>query len=165
MSTTSTSLVAVLAPALALPLSGAILSLSYSSTPLFLSLTRTASVSSSLREVRSLFSSGSHIFPQVASVSAALFSFLAYSLPEKRKAYGAAAALVASILPFTVLLMLPASNQRLIDLNDLAKKDKDAVEGKRGEVEGLLKTFGRLNAVRAVLVAAGGVVGLGAALS
>ncbi|GAA5833103.1 hypothetical protein JCM11251_006517 [Rhodosporidiobolus azoricus] len=159
-------LAAIAAPALALPLSGGILSLSYSSVPLFLALSRTASVSSSLREVRSLFSSGSHIFPQVASLSAFLFSYLAYFYPSKRKEYTVAASLVASILPFTTAVMLPASNQALIDLDELAKKgNKELVEGKRVEVEALLRRFGWLNAVRAVCVAAGGIVGLKAALA
>jgi hypothetical protein len=152
-------LAALLAPSIGLPLSGAILSLSYYSTPI-LRAANTQSTPLSLQQLRSLFSSGSHIFPQLASLSAAFFGYLAYSLPHQRSSYLLAAATVASILPFTVVVMLPASNQRLIDLDELAKKDKDAVKKRSGEVDAMLARFGKLNAVRAVLVAAGSVLGL-----
>lgn len=155
-----THLAALLAPSIGLPLSGAILSLSYYSTPTLRAINARASTPLSLHELRSLFSSGSHIFPQLATVSAALFSFLAYSLPAQRAAYALASASVAAILPFTMVVMLPASNQRLIDLDEVAKKDPDAVKRRSGEVDEMLARFAGLNAVRAVLVAGGSILGL-----
>ncbi|RYO74343.1 hypothetical protein DL764_010868 [Monosporascus ibericus] len=104
--------------------------------------------------------------------------------------YLAAAALSVAIAPFTVCVMLPTTNFALIRMNAEkggARSAGDGVAGKGGaseftglsrpqtrtqvstaeedeNVRRLLEKFGKLNLVRAVLLGAGGVLGLWTAL-
>ncbi|RYP13037.1 hypothetical protein DL767_010910 [Monosporascus sp. MG133] len=167
--------------------------------------------SRSLPSTRWLFSRGSHIFPQAASLAGAGFLYLAYAVLPPATAtaggdllslrhvrtngaavngYLAAAALSVAIAPFTVCVMLPATNSALIGINAEkggARSVEDSVAGKGGaseftdlsgpqtrirvstaeedeKVRRLLDMFGKLNLVRAVLLGAGGVLGLWTAL-
>ncbi|GAA5997129.1 DUF1772 domain-containing protein [Rhodotorula paludigena] len=160
----ASQLCTTLACSVTLATAGGIASLSYSSVPLLSSLAKRASVPDSLADLRALFSSGSHVFPQLASLAAAHFASSAYSssaASAARTGYSLAAGLTASILPFTVAVMLPAVNAKLIELDERVNKKKDAArEPSQDEVVTLLRKFGAYNAVRAALIGAGGVVGV-----
>lgn len=153
--------------AIALIEAGAIFSISYYATPILKSVSSQpkAPTSHALGQLRSLFSSGSHIFPQAASVSALGFAWLAYVVPQQRLGYGLAATAVAGIMPFTMLVMLPAANGRLIELDEKAKRDAREGEDRSREVDDLLARFGKLNGVRGMIMALGGLTGLWVALS
>ena len=113
-----------------------------------------------LLEVRKLFRSGAQIFPRLAYVGTACALWCAYNIPAKRSLYYVAAAGNLAIAPFTVAIMLPLANQRLIDLHEGAAKGE--FDGQKGlkEVDDLLKRFGMLNAWRAGLMAVGGLAAL-----
>ncbi|GAA5865975.1 hypothetical protein JCM8547_002901 [Rhodosporidiobolus lusitaniae] len=68
--------------------------------------------------------------------------------------------------PQNQLVMLPAVNQRLIDLDEVVKKQKDALEtpARKAEVDALYLNFAKYNPARAAMVFLGGVVGVRAAL-
>lgn len=178
--------------------------------------------SRSLPIIRWYFSRGSHTYPQVASVSAAGFAYLAYNaLPAgvslsqalgtlvspQSTAFGflLAGALSIGIAPVTALWMVPACNFPLIELNeklggsrseqsarvegssdgsaedsvngkgqasqftDLSgpqtKTKREATPAEEREVQELFEKFSRINYVRALLLGAGGIVGLVTALA
>ena len=128
--------------------SGGIMTLSLFDVPII----QSQPASRSLPSIRWLFSRGSHIFPQAAMISSAGFMYLAYAaLPVSRHSlirtlsqgnsysstvvgYILAAALSASIGPFTAFLMIP-TNFQLIEKNAQmggARSAKPAVQGERG---------------------------------
>lgn len=141
---------------------GAIIALSYSTVPIFLAHPNEAS----LNHLRALFSSGSHIFPQLATAVSLAFSVLAYNAPigsSARSQFLLAAAGTISIAPFTIFVMKP-TNMRL---KEIGEQGEDGIEKSGGEqkVQELLRRFGRLNAIRGGFLAFGATVGLKAALS
>lgn len=73
--------------------------------------------------------------------------------------YLLAAALCISIAPVTLLVMLPAANQRLREMAALEEKGRGA-EVDPMELKTMVERFGWLNGVRGVLCALGGVVGV-----
>ncbi|EPE24840.1 hypothetical protein GLAREA_11421 [Glarea lozoyensis ATCC 20868] len=124
--TTTTTLLQTLTISTSLLASGAIASLSLLTIPLLTALP----ASRSLPATRWLFSRGSHIFPQAASISSAGFAYLAYtcipshtfhlvdvfSYGREVNGYLLAAALTLSIGPFTGV-MIP-TNFELIGRNE-----------------------------------------------
>ncbi|KAL9005075.1 MAG: hypothetical protein Q9188_002148 [Gyalolechia gomerana] len=141
---------------------GAIIALSYSTVPIFLAHPNEVS----LRHLRSLFSSGSHIFPQLATAASSAFSVLAYNAPtgsSLRNQYLLAAAGAISIAPFTIFVMKPTN----MTLKEIGEQGEEGIKKSGGEqkVQELLRRFGRLNAIRGGLLALGAAVGLKAALS
>ncbi|EON69870.1 hypothetical protein W97_09133 [Coniosporium apollinis CBS 100218] len=150
--------------------SGAILSLSAYTVPVLNARSTDAgSSTASLHQLRSIFSSGSHVFPQLAILSSGLFGYLATSATSASNArlFTAAAVSVAAILPFTAFVMVPASNGRLIELEAKAKEGGEEAVGKEGgdaEVTELLERFGKLNFVRGVLIGFGGILGAWASI-
>jgi hypothetical protein len=157
----------ILSPSISLFTAGGIAALSYYSSPILRAIAQESSNSLSLHQLRSLFSSGSHIFPQAATASAALSAYLAYALPSHRMAYSLAAAATMGIAPFTTMIMLPSTNGPLIEMDEGAKRDPTSVQGKRNtdQLVDLLDSFEKLNAVRAVLTASGGLIGVWALLN
>lgn len=166
----------ILAPSIALTTSGGILALSYYTSPILRSITRLPHpglTAFALKELRALFSSGSHVFPQLAMASTAVSLYLAWAIPGSRTGYTAAATGALSIAPFTVFIMVPACNARLIDLDKQAKGDEDGmrdegegnVEQRGEEVRALLSEFEKLNAIRAGLLALGGLAGIWTAMT
>ncbi|WVR07330.1 hypothetical protein IAU60_004371 [Kwoniella sp. DSM 27419] len=150
-------------PAIACGTAGAIVCLSYYSIPNIRS-TSQLSTKIALHQLRSLFSSGSHVFPPLAMAASAAYGLCAYAIPQKRLGYIIAAAGSIGIAPFTTLVMVPAANGRLIKLDEKAKKgDFDGVKGS-SEVESLLKSFEWLNGARGLIMAVGGLAGLYTAL-
>ena len=141
--------------------SGAIASLSYSSAPILIA----ASPKLSIPQTRALFSSGSHVFPQLAFLATAGFAYLAYLSPAQSTTqyqYFAAAVGAIGIAPFTVLVMKP-TNMTLRGIEESDEGIKKAGGDER--VRELLGTFQKMNAVRAGIMAAGAGVGLWAALT
>ncbi|KAL8777650.1 MAG: hypothetical protein Q9194_002443 [Teloschistes cf. exilis] len=141
---------------------GAIIALSYSTVPVFLSHPNEVS----LRHLRALFSSGSHIFPQLATAASTAFSVLAYTAPPAsplRYQYIVAAAGTIGIAPFTILVMKPTN----MTLKEIGEQGNEGIKKSGGEqrIEELLRRFGRLNAIRGGILAMGAGVGLYAALS
>lgn len=170
----------LLAPSIALATSGGILALSYYTSPILRAIiiqpsqtsedggrsAKSMSTAFALSELRRLFSSGSHVFPQLATLSSALSFYLAYSLPAHRAGYILAGVLAIAIAPVTTGIMVPACNGRLIELDErVNKKKEDDFELDPKEVVALLKTFEQLNAVRAFLLGMGGFVDVWMALS
>ncbi|KAI4186203.1 MAG: hypothetical protein L6R41_003620 [Letrouitia leprolyta] len=120
----------------------------------------------SLSHLRAVFSSGSHIFPQLATAASSAFSILAYNAPigsSARYQYLLAATGTISIAPFTILVMKPTN----MTLKEIGEQGEDGIKRSGGEqkVQKLLRRFGRLNAIRGGLLAFGAAVGLKAALS
>lgn len=141
--------------------SGAIVCLSYSSVPILVA----ADPKTSIPQTRDLFSSGSHIFPQLASVATSGFAYLAYHSPlgsNTQMQYAAAAIGTIGIAPFTFLLMAP-TNFTIRGIKETDEGIKEA--GGPERVRTLIRKFGRLNAVRGTIMAVGAGVGLWAALT
>ncbi|KAL8886330.1 MAG: hypothetical protein Q9192_006504 [Flavoplaca navasiana] len=141
---------------------GGIMALSYSTVPIFLEHPNEVS----LRHLRALFSSGSHIFPQLATASASAFAALAYNAPVSsslRMQYILAAVGAIGIAPFTVLVMKPTN----MTLKEIGEQGQEGIKKSGGErrVQELLRRFGRLNAIRGGILALGAAIGLKAALS
>jgi len=154
-------LTALLSITTSLLTSGAILSFSYSTVPILLS----APPPLSLPHLRALFSSGSHIFPQLATLSSAGFAYLAYHAPagtNARLQYAVAAAGVIGIAPWTVFVM-KGTNMTLVAIE---KEGEEGVRKAGGEerVKGLMKRFRWMNAVRGGIMAVGAGVGAWAAI-
>lgn len=141
--------------------SGAIISLSYAAAPILAA----ASPKLSIPQTRALFSSGSHIFPQLAALASSGFAYLAYVAPSKsitQLQYVAATVGVIGIAPFTFFVMKP-TNMTLRGIEESDEGIRKA--GGEERVKELIRTFGRLNAIRGVIMAAGAGMGLWAALS
>ncbi|KAL8871559.1 MAG: hypothetical protein Q9174_002631 [Haloplaca sp. 1 TL-2023] len=141
---------------------GAVVALSYSTIPIFVSHPNEVS----LQHLRALFSSGSHIFPQLATASSAAFSALAYYAPagsSLRSQYIVAAAWTIGIAPFTLFIMKPTN----MTLKQIGEQGDEGIKKSGGEqrVQELLYRFSRLNVVRGGLLAFGAGLGLYAALS
>jgi len=149
-----------LGPAIALPTAGAILCLSYYAVPIIRSTSTELSTKVALHQLRSLFSSGSHVFPPAAFAATSCYALAAYAIPSKRLGYILAAAGCIGIAPFTTMVMVPVVNGRLIELDEKAKRGGIQGEKASPEVDTLLKTFERVNAVRAGIMAVGGLTGL-----
>jgi hypothetical protein len=115
------------------------------------------------------FEAGKSQNPPIAAVTAASFSYLAWTvrnaplgLSNSARLYGVAAVMTIAIVPWT-LLMMSSTNNRL-----LAKaKETGSGNGKEDdrEVGELLKRWTTLNGVRSLLPLVGGVVGLVAVLA
>ncbi|OCF38505.1 hypothetical protein I317_07729 [Kwoniella heveanensis CBS 569] len=156
-----------LGPFIASSTAGSILTLSYYSIPIIRSTSTEHSTKTALHQLRALFSSGSHVFPPLAFAATTCYAISAYVCddPAHRRGYIVAAMGSIGIAPFTTLVMLPAANQRLIDLDEKAKKgDLDGVKNSK-EVDELLRSFEWLNAIRAGIMAVGATVGLWTALN
>ncbi|KAL8648992.1 MAG: hypothetical protein Q9210_004665 [Variospora velana] len=141
---------------------GAITALSYSTVPIFLEHPNEIS----LRHLRALFSSGSHIFPQLAAAASTAFSILAYNAPSSsslRTQNLLAAAVSISIAPFTIFVMKPTN----MTLKEMGEEGQGGIEKSGGEqrVQELLRRFGRLNAIRGTILALSAAIGLKAALN
>ena len=112
------------------------------------------------------FEAGKSQNPPIAAVTAATFSYLAWTAghgPRNRaRLYGVAAALTIAIVPWTLLAMSP-TNSRLSAKAEEAWTRKGKEDD--GEVGELLKRWTTLNGVRSFFPLVGGVVGLVAVLA
>ncbi|KAL9129681.1 MAG: hypothetical protein Q9217_001923 [Psora testacea] len=145
--------------------SGGIISLSYSTVPIL----RSTPSHIALPHLDALFSSGSHIFPQLATLAASAFVFLAYNAPsgsDARMLYLAGAGGAVGIAPFTVLMMKP-TNMTLREIETEEEKEgKKGIEKVGGDkrIKELMATFQWMNAVRGTIIAVGAGLGLAGAL-
>jgi len=132
--------------------------------------------SSTLQNVRFIFSRGSHVFPYAATIAAGAFGLLAYMTPEgpdfasiaspqeyqnTKSLYWTAAASALSILPYTVFFMLPTANGPLKKMISKQEKGENVSDS---AVKDMLDRFAWQNAIRGLLMGASGVVGLYTAL-
>ncbi|KAJ9107412.1 hypothetical protein QFC21_000862 [Naganishia friedmannii] len=101
-----------------------------------------------------VYNIGKTTAPPMAIVAGGIFGYLAYRAPNRDLArlYGAAAAIIPSIAPFTIFVM-KATNDALH-----AAADKGATESQ--QIHALLDHWWKLNAVRALLVGTGTVLGV-----
>ncbi|RYP52937.1 hypothetical protein DL768_002033 [Monosporascus sp. mg162] len=154
-STATTAAIQTLSISISLVASGGITAISLFDVPEL----QSQPASRSLPSTRWLFSRGSHMFPQAASLAGAGFLYLAYAaLPPATtttagnllslrhvgtngaavNGYLAAAALSVAIAPFTVCVMLPTANSALTGTNAEkggARSAGDSVAGKGGACE------------------------------
>ncbi|ORX39178.1 hypothetical protein BD324DRAFT_649268 [Kockovaella imperatae] len=159
LSPTTIKVVSFLAPTLSLTTSASILGYTFFISPLIISTT-SDSASKGLAQLRPFFEGGKYIFPPSSVICTALWSVLAYSSPLHRTAYSIAAAGAFGILPFTSLYMIPVTNNKLLDLDDAAKRGDVTVDAKKEQVQALMETFGKQNLVRGGMFLVGGLVGL-----
>jgi len=140
------------------------------------------------RQWRHSFNTGKHIAPPIALLSSTAYAYLAYLFrratpvqePELRTSnlYILAAALALSLVPYTLVVMMP-TNQRLLvraaqaddeaatpveKERDMATTGVPAKAEEDAEVCGLLEKWSRMNVVRGCLPLAATVVGLFATL-
>ncbi|KAL8772196.1 MAG: hypothetical protein Q9209_002631 [Squamulea sp. 1 TL-2023] len=120
----------------------------------------------SLRPLRALFSSGSHIFRELATASSAALTALAYNATASsalRIEYMLAAVGSIGIAPFTMIVMKPTN----MTLKEIGEQGQEGINKSGGEqrVQKLLRRFGRLNAIRGGILAWSAAIGLKAALS
>ena len=155
--------VCFLAPTLSLTTSASILGYSFFISPLVIS-TASRSPSDGLAQLRPFFEGGKYVFPPLSIVCTALWGTLAYALPRYRTPFSIAAAGAFAIIPFTSLYMIPFTNNRILELDDAAKKGDKSVDARRGEVKGLMESFAKQNIVRGGMFWVGGLVGLWAML-
>lgn len=98
----------------------------------------------------------------IAATAISAYGYLAYSSsPDKRKYYGASAALMLGTLPLTQLVMGPTIN-RLIEISKSVEAQNLA--GAPQEVAKLLNTWTRLNYFRASMHMTAGLIGIITAL-
>jgi len=143
---------------------GAISSISLMVVPLL----RSVPTQDGLPFLRQLFSTGSHTFPQAVSLASTCYGVLAYtaSTSALRNRHIIAASCGLAIIPWTFLVM-KGPNMELMSIKERQDdKGKEGVKEKGGDekVDELLMTFKWENMVRGVMVALGGVLGLGIAL-
>jgi hypothetical protein len=109
-----------------------------------------------LRQIRYYFEAGKPEFPPLALANAALWLALAYLDPgmcasislglSKCAGYVPAAAGVVLILPFTALYIVPVTNDRILELDDLARREGDiGLRGKKAQVRAHVADFEREN--------------------
>ena len=117
----------------------------------------------SLQKLRKLFSSGSHILPQVAILSTGCFAYLAKN-NQTRDLYIAAAASTIAIGPFTTQYMVPTCNGYIIEAGKKGARGVAEVGGEEG-LKDLFRRFALQNWIRVGMLAAGGSIGLYTALT
>ncbi len=108
-----------------------------------------------------MFNRGMSLMPKVAITTALSYLYAAYDTRNEGgswKGYVASAALVVSIVPFTLLAMNP-TNQSLISV----AKGASALEA--ASVSELIHKWGRLNLTRSILPLAGALTGIGTFLN
>jgi hypothetical protein len=153
-------LISFLAPSLALTTSTSILSYSIFLAPTVLT-TADQSTSLALKQVVYYFRAGKPIFPTAAILNTILYAILAYDQPSKRLGYSVAAAGSGWVIGFSAVYLIPVTNDRILELEDMARKGgEEAVKGKREEVKSLLGDFTRENWLRGGVYWLGGMVGL-----
>ena len=109
------------------------------------------------------------MFPQLATLAASAFGFLAYHAPpgtDARMLYLAGTVGTIGIAPFTVLVM-KNTNMTLREIETQEERlGKKGIENAGGEkkVKDLMATFQYMNYVRGAIIAVGAGLGLAGAL-
>ncbi|KAK5731602.1 hypothetical protein LTR17_011194 [Elasticomyces elasticus] len=150
-------------------LSGMIASISYSGIPII----RLAPPEVAVRQWSKAYALGKATAPPLAITSAACFGYLSWqALPPKSIGFGEpmviyaiAAALIPSIMPFTLSVMDPGVNNRLKLLAKDAERSTKLTDSVKDEVQELLGKWAAMNYVRAVAVGVGAVLGAVASIA
>ncbi|OCK77577.1 hypothetical protein K432DRAFT_384580 [Lepidopterella palustris CBS 459.81] len=115
------------------------------------------------RQWKKLFGIGARVAPGLSIVSAVACGYLAYRESPSSpafKLYAAAAVLVSSTIPYTLLLMLP-TNKKLVEKSDslasteLTDKAAEAGIAKEETVHALIDKWATFNLGRAILAGIG----------
>ncbi|KAK3116479.1 hypothetical protein LTR53_003143 [Teratosphaeriaceae sp. CCFEE 6253] len=129
-----------------------------------------------VRQWAAIFERGAAAAPPFAGLSAACFGYLAYvsrtasagsSLPGSltpAMLYATAACIIPSIVPFTLMIMHPAANLRLLELAGEGFQS-EVVSAAEGEVQQLFRKWSMLNYVRAAMAGSGAVLGMAATVT
>lgn len=153
-------IITLLAPSLALTTSTSILSYSIFLAPLVKSILDT-DTTRALTQLCSYFRAGKPTVPPAAILNTLLFTALAYLEPSKRVGYGIGAIGAFSIIPFSMAYIIPVTNDRLLELERVAKRGEEV---DREEVRRLVGDFERENWLRGGMYWVGGMVGLWTAI-
>ncbi len=108
---------------------------------------------------RKVYLSGHVRGPAIAATTGLIYAFAAWrkhTAGEPWRVFAVAGATTVSIVPYTLTFM-QGTNSALFRADDLAVK---GTEPAWSEAERLVLRWGRLNAIRALIPLAGGVVGL-----
>lgn len=125
-----------------------------------------SSTSYLLRQWFHLFSKGMHTMPPFALSSAVCYAFCATMLPgtlstsdtmvAKRAFYGLATLLSVGVMVFTLTALKPVNSALHERVKEVVAKvshadQADDVDDKRAETEMLIRKWGKMNAIRAIL--------------
>ncbi|KAK5119503.1 hypothetical protein LTR85_007603 [Meristemomyces frigidus] len=153
-------------------LAGMIASISYIGIPT-MALAPTDTI---VRQWKTTFNIGKASAPPFAVTCAACFGFLAYSaraLPRSRTLpvspfalYTAAALAIPAIVPYTLIVMEPAANRKLMHMAKTAEAGPSGTDlgASDADVQELLRKWKGMNLVRAAFVGTGAVLGAVASL-
>ncbi|KAK4574220.1 hypothetical protein LTR86_001981 [Recurvomyces mirabilis] len=152
-------------------LSGAIASVSWMTIPSL----AVAPDEIAVKQWRRAFGIGKATAPALALPSALCFAYLAYAtrnivsktsvlgIRSPTVLYGVAAMAILCIVPYTLIVMEPGANRRLMALAEeadaVAKGESRELMGKEGEVKVLLRKWTGMNYNRALFTGFGAVVG------
>ena len=120
---------------MALTTSTSILSYSIFLAPLVKSTLNT-DTTRALTQLCSYFRAGKPTVPPAAILDTLLFTALAYLEPSKRIGYGIGAIGTFSVIPFSMAYIIPVTNDRLLELERVAKGDGEVDKGGGEEVGG-----------------------------
>lgn len=126
-----------------------------------------------LRQWFHLFSKGMHTMPPTTLGSALLYTLCAFTLPgpllpdswnelaTKRACYFLSALLSAGVMAFTLTALKPVNSALHERVQEIVKQEqgdgtaavgvKGQTDDKRGETEALIRQWGKMNAIRAIL--------------
>ena len=140
--------------------------------------THAVSVSQLKQQWLWFYSRGRATFPPLAATAALAYTYLAFHLPDDNvlaKWYITAAVSTISIVPFTLLVMMPTNNLLAASAARASSMKRESGEedvgnkvvkqdGEDEEFLRLMMKWARLNYLRALLPLSGAVIGLTAAL-
>ena len=105
-----------------------------------------------------LFDSGKRFFPFLIVATSALYLYLAYNVPDARPLYLKAALCGLSIIPYTLVVMMP--NIRKIQQTEIKEEDEQVGLTLRADI----KKWTRLNYGRSVMLGVAFLAGAWAAV-
>ncbi|KAK7037677.1 hypothetical protein VNI00_010902 [Paramarasmius palmivorus] len=142
--------------------SGAILSISWISTPVLLQPSPYSSSHHAAIQWDALYKRGAKTMPPLALIASSSYFFLSWNLRRNERLlqlYGAAGLLTIGIVPWTLAMMMD-TNKRLQAKAEPGEKVADIVAVKDNETEELITKWSLLNAARGAFPLVGTVVGL-----
>ncbi|KAL2131430.1 hypothetical protein VTI74DRAFT_5120 [Chaetomium olivicolor] len=138
-------------------LSGAIMSVFLITIPVLVETTKQPG--KLVNQWRRVYLSGHVKGPAIATTTGLIYAYAAWSkhaAGEPWRVFAAAGLTTVSIVPYTLIFM-QRTNNTLFRADDMASKGH---EPPLAEAERLVKRWGVLNAIRALIPLAGGVIGL-----
>ncbi|KAK4175384.1 hypothetical protein QBC36DRAFT_241279 [Triangularia setosa] len=138
-------------------LSGAIMSVFLITIPVLIATTKQPA--KLVNQWRCVYLSGHVKGPAIATTTGLVYVYAAwskYAVGEQWRVFALAGATTVSIVPYTLTFM-QGINNALFRADDMAGK---GVEPSWADAERLVLRWGRLNAIRALIPLAGGIIGL-----